>query len=69
MVLKTQDQSVGTLETLAQIKKPKVVISRQANIAQGPQQGSNNLFAHPGQVGDDEETSNELVSEWRDVVP
>ena len=43
MALKAQDQSRRTLETLAQMKKPAVVIAQQANITQGPQQVNNNL--------------------------
>ena len=43
MALKAQNQSQRTLETLARMKKLAVVIAQQANIAQGPQQGNDNL--------------------------
>ena len=45
LALKAQDQSRRTLETLAQMKKPSVVIAQQANIAQGPQQVNNHCPA------------------------
>jgi hypothetical protein len=35
LALKAQSQCRATLETLAQIKNPPVVLARQANIAQG----------------------------------
>jgi hypothetical protein len=42
MALKTQNQCRMTLETLAAIKNPPVVIARQANINNGGQQQVNN---------------------------
>jgi hypothetical protein len=41
MALKAQNQCRMTLETLANVKNPPVVIARQANIAHGPQQVNN----------------------------
>ena len=41
MALKAQNQCRMTLETLATIKNPPVVIARQANISQGHQQVNN----------------------------
>jgi hypothetical protein len=39
--LKAQSQSRATLETLANIKQPPLVVARQANVTQGPQQINN----------------------------
>lgn len=47
LALKAQNQSRMTLETLANIKNPPVVIARQANIAQGHQQVNNHTGAAP----------------------
>lgn len=41
MALKAQNQCRMTLETLATVKNPPVVIARQANISHGPQQVNN----------------------------
>lgn len=41
LALRAQSQCRATLETLATIKNPPVVIARQANIAHGPQQVNN----------------------------
>ena len=38
LALKAQNQSRSTLQTLAEIKSPSVVIARTANVAHGPQQ-------------------------------
>lgn len=46
LALKAQGQCRATLETLATIKNPPVVIARQANIAHGPQQVNNGLAPH-----------------------
>jgi hypothetical protein len=43
LALKAQGQCRATLETLANIKNPPVVIAKQANIAQGPQQVNNTV--------------------------
>lgn len=47
MALKAQNQCRMTLETLATIKNPPVVIARQANINHGGQQQVNNGVAAP----------------------
>ena len=46
--LKAQSQARATLEALAQIKNPPVVIARQANVTTGPQQ---NNFGVPSRAG------------------
>ncbi|MFN8693439.1 MAG: hypothetical protein ACK5XX_03440 [Holosporales bacterium] len=43
LALKAQGQCRATLETLANIKNPPVVVARQANISNGPQQVNNTL--------------------------
>ena len=47
LALKAQSQCRATLETLAAIKNPPVVIARQANIANGHQQINNGTAAPP----------------------
>ena len=41
LALKAQAQCRATIETLAAMKNPPVVIARQANISNGPQQVNN----------------------------
>ena len=43
LALKAQGQCRATLETLANIKNPPVVVARQANISNGPQQVNNSV--------------------------
>lgn len=43
LALKAQGQCRATLETLANIKNPPVVVARQANISNGPQQINNTM--------------------------
>jgi hypothetical protein len=43
LALKAQGQCRATLETLAAIKNPPVVIARQANVSHGPQQINNTV--------------------------
>jgi len=43
LALKAQSQSRATLETLAAIMNPPVVIARQANVTSGPQQVNNGI--------------------------
>jgi len=57
MALRAQNQCRATLETLATIKNPPVVIARQANISQGHQQ-INNAPTHAGKI---EKSQNELL--------
>jgi hypothetical protein len=53
LALKAQSQCRATLEALANIKNPPVVIARQANFAAGPQQVNNSVNraarAHAGE--------------------
>jgi hypothetical protein len=44
LALKAQSNCRATLETLAAMKNPPVVVARQANIAQGPQQVNNGMM-------------------------
>ena len=41
MAMKAQNQCRMTLETLAALKNPRVVVAQQTNIAHGPQQVNN----------------------------
>ncbi len=41
MALKAQNQCRMTLETLAALKNPRVIVAQQTNIANGPQQVNN----------------------------
>lgn len=43
MALRAQNQARATLETLATLRNPSVVIAKQANISSGPQQVNNVL--------------------------
>lgn len=62
LALKAQAQCRATLETLAEIKKPPVVFTRQANIAAGHQQINNGPNACAGtRVGKTEAMPNELL--------
>lgn len=47
MALRAQSQCRATLETLAAIKNPPVVIAKQANVTSGPQQINNSMEAPP----------------------
>ena len=57
--LRAQSQCRATLETLAAIKNPPVVLARQANITTGPQQVNNGLGA-PSRARDNPTAPNEL---------
>lgn len=46
LALKAQGQCRATLETLAMIKNPPIVYTRQANFANGPQQVNNGVPSH-----------------------
>ena len=60
LALKAQSQCRATLETLATIKNPPVVIARQANISSGPQQVNNGPFPRAEGI---ESTPNELLEQ------
>lgn len=60
LALKAQAQCRATLETLAMLKNPPVVIARQANVTTGPQQ-INNGMAAPSRAREIESQPNELL--------
>lgn len=73
LALKAQGQCRATLEALANIKNPPVVVARQANIAHGPQQVNNTVnktdgnfesstHAHAG-AGNSKPVQNELLED------
>ncbi|MDD2722351.1 MAG: hypothetical protein PHH47_13695 [Gallionella sp.] len=61
LALKAQNQSRMTLETLATMKNPPVVIARQANIANGPQQVNNGVPIAPAHTQETQNEQNELL--------
>lgn len=64
LALRAQAQSTRTLEVLANLKNPPVVIAKQANIAQGHQQVNNGLPADdPGRAREIEKSPNKLLEE------
>ena len=64
LALRAQAQSTRTLEVLANLKNPPVVIAKQANIAQGHQQVNNGLPADdPGRARETENSPNKLLEE------
>jgi hypothetical protein len=72
LAFKAQSQCVRTLETLAQYKNPPVLITRQANIAQGPQQVNNGMMP-AGQpragAGKTEKPQNKLSGGSNELLP
>ena len=64
LALRAQAQSTRTLEVLANLKNPPVVIAKQANIAQGHQQVNNGLPAgDPVRAREVETVHNKLLEE------
>lgn len=64
LALRAQAQSTRTLEVLANLKNPPVVIAKQANIAQGHQQVNNGLLAgDPGRAREVEKAPTQLLEE------
>ncbi|MCB9979407.1 MAG: hypothetical protein H6862_07380 [Rhodospirillales bacterium] len=73
LALKAQGQCRATLETLANIKNPPVIVARQANIAHGPQQVNNTVnkteggfqtSTHAGaRAGNSKSVQNELLED------
>ena len=59
LALKAQAQCRATVETLAALKNPPVVIARQANISNGPQQVNNG--ASPPRAEETSTVPNELL--------
>jgi hypothetical protein len=62
LALRAQSQSRATLETLAAIKNPPVVIARQANVTTGPQQVNNGVTA-PARARKKRRPPNELLED------
>lgn len=58
LALKAQAQCRATIETLAEMKNPRLVIARQANIANGPQQVNN---GQPPRAEEKQNVPNELL--------
>jgi hypothetical protein len=59
LALKAQAQCRTTIETLAEMKNPRLVIARQANISNGPQQVNNGTAPPRAEVSSNE--PNELL--------
>jgi hypothetical protein len=51
LALKAQSQCRTTIEALAAMKRPPLVIAQQANLANGPQQVNNGVAGQPGEIG------------------
>jgi len=74
MALKAQNQCRATIETLAQIKNPRhTVITKQANISNGPQQVNNTLnqiSEQESKIPENSETNqNKLLSHEQAETP
>ena len=67
LALRAQSQCRATLETLATIKNPPVVIAKQANIANGPQQVNNGVSTSP-RAGNSESTPTEESGGQRELL-
>jgi hypothetical protein len=66
LALKAQSQCRATIETLAAIKNPPMVIAKQANVTSGPQQINNNFASSTpvgGRAGNFESMPNELLEQ------
>jgi hypothetical protein len=65
LALRAQAQCARTLETLATVKNPPVLIAKQANIANGPQQVNNGIApaAEPLRAGETENPQNRLLEQ------
>jgi hypothetical protein len=59
LALRAQNQCRATLQTLAEIKNPPVVIARQANVTSGPQQ-INNSTEVPSRAGKNKKAQSKL---------
>lgn len=60
LAFKAQSQCRTTIETLSEMKNPRVVIARQANISNGPQQVNNGVATQAGSM---ETPPNELLKD------
>lgn len=67
LALKAQGQCRATIETLATIKNPPMVIARQANISHGPQQVNNDLSTGSREENS-QTTPNELSGGNRELL-
>ena len=66
LALKAQNQSRATLDTLANIKNPRqTVITKQANISNGPQQVNNTL--HQSSDSDDK-TQKKIIDRAKQTI-
>jgi hypothetical protein len=61
IALRAQSQCRATLETLAAIKNPPMVIAKQANVTTGPQQVNNGVAAVPSRAGETEIEQDKLL--------
>lgn len=68
MALRAQSQCRATLETLAAIKNPPVVIAKQANVTSGPQQINNGVDA-PSPARENENWQTKLSGEKNELPP
>ena len=64
LALKAQAQCRATVETLATIKNPPLVIAKQANISAGPQQANNG--AKPSRAKNPSNGPNELLEHFHE---
>lgn len=72
MALKAQNQCRMTLQTLAEVKNPRVaVFAGQANVSHGPQQVNNGAMPHARETAKTVNMTNELLEqdngEWLDT--
>ncbi|MEI6692145.1 MAG: hypothetical protein WCL43_05445 [Chlorobium sp.] len=66
LALKAQNQSRATLDTLANIKNPRqTVITKQANISNGPQQVNNTLHQSSGS---DDKTQKKIIDRAKQTI-
>lgn len=63
LALRAQGQSRATLETLAAIKNPPVVFTRQMNVTSGPQQVNNGAAPMPAPAQESHLPQNELIED------
>ncbi|SMG25657.1 hypothetical protein [Paraburkholderia susongensis] len=69
LALEAQSQCRVTVEALAEIRNPRTVFVKQANIANGPQQGNNSLppRAHENTSDQSTELLEHSNGEWLDT--
>jgi hypothetical protein len=70
LALKAQSQCRTTLETLAEVKNPPVMIARQANVTTGPQQINNGIQpSKPSRTKKITNTPNKLSGDDHELLP